>query len=70
MSWVSSLVTLGALFGGMTGGIFMDLWGRKTTLILICAPYVLSWLLLVVSINPSKFFFRYIQIYPIFILMF
>lgn len=56
MSWVSSLVTLGALFGGMTGGIFMDLWGRKTTLILICAPYVLSWLLLVVSINPSMLY--------------
>lgn len=57
MSWVSSLMTLGALVGGMTGGIFMDMLGRRTTLILISVPAVLGWLLMVLTVNPSNLFF-------------
>jgi len=56
MSWVSSLMTLGALVGGMTGGIFMDMLGRRTTLILISVPAVLGWLLMVLTVNPTMLF--------------
>jgi len=51
MSWVGALITLGSLFGGMTGGIFMDMLGRKTTLLVISVPYILGWLLMVLTVN-------------------
>ena len=50
-------MTLGALLGGMTGGIFMDMLGRKMTLLLISIPGVLGWLLVVLTLNPSNFLF-------------
>jgi len=55
-SWVGALMTLGALLGGMTGGIFMDMLGRKMTLLLISIPGVLGWLLVVLTLNPSMLF--------------
>ena len=61
MSWVGALITLGSLFGGMTGGIFMDMLGRKTTLLVISVPYILGWLLMVLTVNTSNVFFHIIQ---------
>ena len=68
MSWVGALITLGSLFGGMTGGIFMDMLGRKTTLLVISVPYILGWLLMVLTVNTSNDFFHIIQ-YLFFIIL-
>lgn len=54
MSWVGSLVNAGALIGALTGGTFMDLFGRQKVLLILSVPYTISWLLVVVAVHPSK----------------
>lgn len=55
MAWAASLVNLGALFGGLSGGAFVDLFGRKKTLIGISAPFIGGWVLIITAINPGEF---------------
>lgn len=55
MSWVGSLINAGALFGALIGGLLMDRLGRKTVLLILSVPYVISWLLVVLAVDPSKF---------------
>ncbi|XP_063701757.1 facilitated trehalose transporter Tret1-like [Culicoides brevitarsis] len=44
LSWLASLSLLGALFGGMFGGISMQ-YGRKRTLALMSLPFSATWIL-------------------------
>lgn len=45
-SWLASLSLLGALFGGMFGGLAMQ-FGRKRVLTVMSLPFSLSWILTV-----------------------
>lgn len=56
MSWVSSLINLGALFGALSGGFLMDNFGRKFILTVTSIPYLLAWILIAAAVNPSKTF--------------
>ena len=46
-SWYASVITLGALCGGLIGGFFMEKLGRKGTMIACGVPYVLGWLMII-----------------------
>ncbi|KAG8227208.1 hypothetical protein J437_LFUL003414 [Ladona fulva] len=51
-SWVSSLLTLGAIFGPLCGGIFIDKLGRKYTLLIMAGlPSILGWILTISAKN-------------------
>jgi len=57
MSWVGSLVNVGALFGSLSGGFLMDYFGRRITLMSISAPlFLIGWLLIAFAINPCTWF--------------
>ncbi|CAG7718425.1 unnamed protein product [Allacma fusca] len=44
--WIGSLVALGALISGPVTGFCVERFGRKTTMLLLSAPFVLGWLLI------------------------
>uniref|UniRef100_T1JMS1 Major facilitator superfamily (MFS) profile domain-containing protein n=1 Tax=Strigamia maritima TaxID=126957 RepID=T1JMS1_STRMM len=46
-SWFSSIVNIGALFGGLLAGILVDYFGRKLGFLITCFPYVIGWLFIV-----------------------
>nr|CAD7411568.1 unnamed protein product [Timema cristinae] len=45
ISWIGSLPSLGAMFGPFLGAYGSDNIGRKLTMLLIAAPWTLSWVL-------------------------
>lgn len=45
-SWVGSILTLGALFGGLVSGPIMDILGRKMTMLIWALPSVIGWVLI------------------------
>jgi MFS family permease len=53
MSWVASLVNLGALFGSLMGGALMNLVGRKGILMMTTLPVGLGWIIVTLAINPG-----------------
>ncbi|KAL1390350.1 hypothetical protein pipiens_012412, partial [Culex pipiens pipiens] len=55
-SWIASLSLLGALFGGMFGGVAMQ-YGRKRVLALMSLPFSLSWILTVFAKSVETMFF-------------
>ncbi|XP_055642955.1 facilitated trehalose transporter Tret1-2 homolog isoform X2 [Toxorhynchites rutilus septentrionalis] len=55
-SWIASLSLLGALFGGMFGGVAMQ-YGRKRVLALMALPFSLSWILTVFAKSVETMFF-------------
>ena len=57
MSWVASIVNLGALFGSLMGGALMNLVGRKGILMMTTLPVGLGWIVVTLAMNPGKFFF-------------
>ena len=54
MSWIGSLILLGALCGSMVGGFIMDRWGRKTAFVIASLPLTLAWFLVTVAVDSSK----------------
>ncbi|KAK8782670.1 hypothetical protein V5799_015989 [Amblyomma americanum] len=54
--WFGSLVTLGALFGGLAGGQLVNGIGRKDTIIFSSLGFVLGFLLIEVSPQPMVMF--------------
>ena len=58
MSWVGSLVNLGALCGALMAGYLMNWIGRKGVLMVTTLPASLGWIIITLAMNPSK-----IQIY-------
>jgi facilitated trehalose transporter len=54
-SWVASLSLLGALFGGMFGGLAMQ-YGRKKVLLAMSLPFSLSWILTVFAKSVETMF--------------
>ncbi|KAG4072294.1 hypothetical protein HA402_004226 [Bradysia odoriphaga] len=54
-SWVASLSLLGALFGGMFGGVAMQ-YGRRRLLTIMSLPFSLSWILTVFAKSVETMF--------------
>ncbi|KAL0125276.1 hypothetical protein PUN28_004422 [Cardiocondyla obscurior] len=48
-SWVSSLLALGAIAGAVPSGPMADKLGRKKTLLLLAAPFLLSWVIIILA---------------------
>ncbi|XP_072751305.1 facilitated trehalose transporter Tret1 [Anoplolepis gracilipes] len=48
-SWVSSLLALGAMLGAVLSGPMADKFGRKKSLLLLTAPFLLSWVIIIFS---------------------
>lgn len=46
-SWISSLLALGAIAGAVPSGPMADKLGRKRTLLLLTAPFLLSWVIII-----------------------
>ncbi|XP_011869615.1 PREDICTED: facilitated trehalose transporter Tret1-like isoform X2 [Vollenhovia emeryi] len=46
-SWVSSLLALGAIAGAVPSAPMADKLGRKKTLLLLAAPFLLSWVIII-----------------------
>ncbi|XP_058124618.1 uncharacterized protein LOC131285661 [Anopheles ziemanni] len=56
VSWIASLSLLGALFGGMFGGLAMQ-YGRKRVLTLMSLPFSISWVLTMFAKSVETMFF-------------
>uniref|UniRef100_A0A182YDP8 Major facilitator superfamily (MFS) profile domain-containing protein n=1 Tax=Anopheles stephensi TaxID=30069 RepID=A0A182YDP8_ANOST len=56
VSWIASLSLLGALFGGMFGGLAMQ-YGRKRVLTLMSLPFSISWILTMFAKSVETMFF-------------
>ncbi|CAL8087068.1 unnamed protein product [Orchesella dallaii] len=52
-SWIGSIINLGALASAIVVGILVDIIGRKLTMLLLSAPFVLGWLLLAFAKNSA-----------------
>jgi SP family facilitated glucose transporter-like MFS transporter 8 len=48
-SWIGSLVAVGAIVGAVPAGYFADRFGRKLVILTLSAPFLLSWVLIVVA---------------------
>lgn len=48
-SWISSLLALGAIAGAIPSGPMADKLGRKKTLLLLAAPFLLSWVIIILA---------------------
>lgn len=46
-TWIAAYLPIGALFGALPSGLLADKIGRRSTAILICAPYIASWLMII-----------------------
>ncbi|XP_011693005.1 PREDICTED: facilitated trehalose transporter Tret1-like [Wasmannia auropunctata] len=46
-SWVGSLLALGAILGAVPSGPMADKLGRKRTLLLLAAPFLVAWVIIV-----------------------
>jgi SP family facilitated glucose transporter-like MFS transporter 8 len=57
MSWVGSLLNIGALFGALCGGLLMDKFGRRFVLMTMTSPYIIGWLMITLALDPSKLLF-------------
>jgi MFS family permease len=62
-SWIGSIFTLGALSSSFVAAYLMGAIGRKKTLIIMAAPFIVGWLLLLLPVplkmneNVSKWMF-------------
>jgi len=56
ISWVGSLFNLGAFFGCMAGGMLMDRFGRKTTMLMTAVPNIVAWLIAALSVDTSMLY--------------
>jgi len=55
-SWFSSLVAVGAIFGGPLGGWAIDKLGRKGTIMFCVVPFELGWLLISFAQNHGMMY--------------
>ena len=55
MSWVGSLINVGAVVGCLCGGYLMDKFGRKIILAVVFLLYIVGYLLITLAVDPSEF---------------
>ena len=53
MSWVGSLLNIGALLGALSGGFLMDKFGRRFVLMMMTSPYIIGWLMISLAVDSS-----------------
>jgi MFS family permease len=53
MSWVGSLLNIGALLGALSGGFLMDKFGRRFILMTMSSPYIIGWLTISLAVDSS-----------------
>jgi MFS family permease len=51
VSWIGSFIALGALCAGIPGGWMMEHFGRRTTLLYVCFPFVAAWICLTTRVS-------------------
>lgn len=54
MSWVGSLINVGAMIGCLCGGILMDRFGRKIILVAVFLFYTAGWLFIALAVDTSE----------------
>ncbi|PSN35073.1 Facilitated trehalose transporter Tret1 [Blattella germanica] len=59
-SWFASILSIATLFGCLLCGPLLDSIGRRKTLILMNAPFIIGWLLLCVAPSPAPLWLLYI----------
>lgn len=52
-SWIGALLSVGALFSGPVTGFCIEKFGRKSTMLVLSAPFVLGWLLITYAKGPA-----------------
>ncbi|XP_046650497.1 facilitated trehalose transporter Tret1-like isoform X1 [Daphnia pulicaria] len=52
MSWVGSLINIGASVGAICGGYLMDRFGRVFVLMAVSIPFFTGWLFIVLAVDP------------------
>uniref|UniRef100_A0A0A9XL62 Facilitated trehalose transporter Tret1 n=1 Tax=Lygus hesperus TaxID=30085 RepID=A0A0A9XL62_LYGHE len=50
-SWIASLMPLSALLGGIFGGLLIEAWGRKGTIMATAFPFTVSFLMIALADN-------------------
>jgi len=53
MSWISSLLNIGALLGSLFGGFVIDGIGRRGTLIALIPIYITGWIFITLAVDKS-----------------
>lgn len=48
-SWIGSIITLGGLVGGLAGGPYMDIIGRKLAIMSALVPFMIGWIIVEAS---------------------
>lgn len=48
-SWIGSIITLGGLFGGLAAGPYMDIVGRKLSIMTCLVPFMIGWVIVEAS---------------------
>ncbi|XP_046452123.1 solute carrier family 2, facilitated glucose transporter member 8-like isoform X5 [Daphnia pulex] len=56
MSWVGSLLNIGAMIGALSGGFLMDKFGRRFVLMMMSAPYIIGWLMISLAVDSSMLY--------------
>ncbi|XP_035221352.1 facilitated trehalose transporter Tret1-like isoform X2 [Stegodyphus dumicola] len=56
VTWIGSLMAVGALIGGSAGGYFTNTLGRKGTLMFNTAPFVAGWLFIIYAPSTGWIF--------------
>lgn len=46
-NWIASNLAIGAIVSAVPSGILADKYGRKSAAIMICVPYIASWVMIV-----------------------
>lgn len=54
MSWVGSLINVGAIVGCLAGGALMDRFGRKMILAAVFLLFTTGWLFIMLAVDPSN----------------
>ena len=57
MSWVGSLINVGAVVGCLCGGFLMDKFGRKVILAVVFMLYTVGYLLITLAVDPSEYYY-------------
>ena len=58
MSWVASLINLGALIAALWAGYLVDQFGRRTVLMMTILPSIIGWLLISTALNSGGLHFK------------
>ncbi len=58
MSWISSLLNIGALIGSLFGGLLIDWIGRRRTLIALVPLFIIGWILITLAVQTSKMYLK------------